>query len=78
MKEDVTVQKSIMNGVRPPMQPEIRNSTDPFVIAMIEAISMCWKQDPNERASAREVQNFLDGELKRLGVHESGTKKDLI
>lgn len=76
VKDDETIRRTIMNGSRPPMIPSILNSTDPFDLVMLKAIDMCWVQDPKERASAREVQKYIDGELKRLGVQESAKKKD--
>jgi serine/threonine protein kinase len=61
IKDDKVAQKTIMSGARPPIQASILNSTDPFDRVMLKAIEMCWVQEPRERATAREVQNFIDG-----------------
>ena len=62
-------QKKIMAGERPPLSEEFTTSTDQFTQALIKAMRMCWIQKPEERASAREVEHFLDAELTRLGVN---------
>ena len=61
-------QKKVIAGERPIISNEIRNSTDPFDKAMLQAIFKCWIQNPEDRASAREVQKFISSELTRLGV----------
>jgi hypothetical protein len=63
-----TAQKRIIAGERPPIDEKYRNSTDPLDQAMIQAIEMCWVQDPEERASARQVQTFIGDVLAKQGV----------
>ena len=60
----------VKEGERPIISSSIQKSKDPFDRAMIEAIEMCWIQNPKKRASAREVQKFVLSELQKLGVHE--------
>lgn len=67
-------QQIVMSGGRPPIQESILDSTDPFDKAMLNAIEMCWPQEPAERAKAREVQSYIFNELKRLGVDVSESK----
>lgn len=62
-------QQKIMNGERPALSAEYTNSTDQFTQALIKAMKMCWIHNPEERASAREVEQYLDAELTRLGVN---------
>eukprot|EP00537_Pseudo-nitzschia_pungens_P003235 CAMPEP_0172359682 /NCGR_PEP_ID=MMETSP1060-20121228/3873_1 /TAXON_ID=37318 /ORGANISM="Pseudo-nitzschia pungens, Strain cf. cingulata" /LENGTH=379 /DNA_ID=CAMNT_0013081459 /DNA_START=369 /DNA_END=1508 /DNA_ORIENTATION=- len=69
-EKEKKVKELIKSGKRPEIDSEYRDSNDPFDLAMIKAIEMCWIQDPEKRASAREVQNFIVSELQRLGVHE--------
>ena len=42
---------------------QIRQSKNPYIQAMLHAMEMCWKQDPRDRASAREVETFLRSKL---------------
>ena len=62
-------QKKIMAGERPPLDAKYANSTDQYTQALIKAMNMCWIHKPEERASAREVEQYLDAELTRLGVN---------
>lgn len=71
VEDDKKARRRIKNGERPAIPDPIRNSTDPFDKAMLHAIEMCWIQNPVERASAREVQDYMTKELKRLGVKEN-------
>ena len=57
----------VQKGKRPHVNidADIRNSEDPYEQAMLTAVEMCWKQDPHDRASAREVQAVLADFLPR-------------
>eukprot|EP00529_Nitzschia_sp_RCC80_P011403 CAMPEP_0113502832 /NCGR_PEP_ID=MMETSP0014_2-20120614/33800_1 /TAXON_ID=2857 /ORGANISM="Nitzschia sp." /LENGTH=632 /DNA_ID=CAMNT_0000397717 /DNA_START=251 /DNA_END=2149 /DNA_ORIENTATION=+ /assembly_acc=CAM_ASM_000159 len=66
--ETKIARKMVKAGHKPPFPDSILNSTDPFDKAMIHSIEMCWVRDPKKRASAREVQRYITGELKRLGA----------
>ena len=50
--------KAVIKGTRPDFG-KLTNSSDLNIQALIEAANMCWIQDPEERASARQVQEFL-------------------
>ncbi|CAB9497556.1 Putative serine/threonine-protein kinase/receptor [Seminavis robusta] len=70
--EDISkkkAQKLIMDGKPPPIHANFTNSTDPFTRALVKATYMCWTLDPEKRATAREVEHFIDSELERLGVN---------
>jgi serine/threonine protein kinase len=43
--------------------PKILNSTHPFHVNIMQAIQMCWIQDPEERPDARQVRDFLRPKL---------------
>ena len=64
-----TLQSRVLQGERPAIPAEIRNSTDPFQQAMITAIEMCWIHNPDQRATARQVEKYIASELIRLGAH---------
>lgn len=66
------VYQRVSNGERPLIPESIRNSTDPYDRTMLEAIDMCWKQDPTERATARQVQNLIVATLKKMNVQSDG------
>ena len=71
LDNDKKARTKIKNGERPSIPKEIAESTDPFDIALVKALQMCWIQDQKKRATAREVEKFLDKELLRLGVDKS-------
>ena len=52
-------QRLIMSGQRPPIPPEISDDDDPALKTLIHAIQMCWVQDQYERATARDVEQYL-------------------
>ena len=56
-------QRLIKKNQRPPIDDAIRESDDPLDVAMLTAIDRCWEQDPVDRASAREMEKFLETEL---------------
>lgn len=57
--DEKEAQQLIMGGKRPPIDDDIRNSKNSLDIAFIKAISMCWRQNPNERATAKVVKEYL-------------------
>ena len=67
-----TVQRKIMAGERPKLNETIAKSKDPFDQALIRAMDMCWIHNPKKRATARQVEKFIDSELVRLGVVGAG------
>ena len=62
-KSKKEVKKAVANGERPKFSERLLNNPDPNERALIDAARMCWVQDPKERASAREVQLFLQSKL---------------
>jgi hypothetical protein len=58
--------KQVKDGGRPEIPLSIQKSNDPAVKTLLEAIRMSQKQDPKERATAREVETFLKQNLRRL------------
>jgi hypothetical protein len=64
--------KKVIEGKRPAIPPQILNTTDPYDQTMLKAIEMSWIHDPKERASARQIQEYILSALKRLNVKASG------
>jgi len=64
--DEKEAQQEIMDGERPPIDHNIRNSSDPIDAAFIKAISMCWRQNPEKRATAKEVKHFLAEQIKSI------------
>lgn len=63
VKESVRMMR---RGQRSKMPKEFLDSQDPAIQAMVEAIRSCWKQNPFERPSARDVADFLSEELRQI------------
>ena len=58
------VHKAVMKGDRPHISQSLyRDSDDPKIQALVRAIDLCWKQDPRERPTAREVVDLLQSAL---------------
>ena len=57
--------KAVAKGERPEFDEELIQSTDQNVQALIEAAKMCWVHDPLRRATARQVQQYLQSKLKQ-------------
>ncbi len=70
-RKNTNIQKFIINGERTPIPDDLKNSTDPYEQALLKAIEMCWKQDPKERPTARELQDLFMNELEKQGVPKS-------
>ena len=64
--KDKEARRKIRKGERPPIDEKYSNSTNAYTQALVKSISMCWVQEPKERASAGELLAFIDSELKRL------------
>jgi hypothetical protein len=66
---DVTTheaKKLVKDGYRPSFYADIWNSTDPVDQALKEAMFMCHEQESSERATARQVENYLKKKLFEL------------
>jgi hypothetical protein len=57
---------AVKHGRRPHLSEGILNSTDASIVAMREAMALCHVEDPNTRASARQVQVFLMARLEMI------------
>jgi serine/threonine protein kinase len=58
MKER-NARKLVKAGKRPKLPKSLQNSGDPIDKVLMEAMHMSQVQDPNERATARQVEAFL-------------------
>ena len=56
-------QEKIKRGERPNIQI---SSDDKILHGLAEIIHLCWKQDPNERPSARQVVSLLESKIGKL------------
>ncbi|CAB9526605.1 activated protein kinase kinase kinase 7 [Seminavis robusta] len=56
------VKRAVARGLRPDFGALV-DSADPHVQTLIQAARMCWTHDPSERATARQVQLFLQSKL---------------
>lgn len=59
-------QRRVKRGERPEVPKSIHNSHDPVDKTLIQAMRMCHKQDPKQRATARQVETFLKDKLREL------------
>ena len=60
------VGKLLVEGKRSPYPECIEKSTNPAHIAMKKALDMCWTQNWRERLSARDISDFMMGELRKI------------
>ena len=51
--------EKVKNGVLPFIPQDVKESSDPEVIAIRDAMLRCYTYDPNQRPSAREIANSL-------------------
>lgn len=65
-KHENQVQKWIIEGKRPEIKDSVLQSRDPVDVALKAAYDMCNAYDPEKRASARKVADFLEGVWKDL------------
>ena len=60
-------------GKRPTFPLRFKDTKDPAVLAMIEAIMRCWTHDPEQRPSSREISDYLNESLRKIqGVDKLG------
>jgi Protein kinase domain len=57
------VKKVVGSGMRPDVGRHLEETKDSHIETLITAAKMCWVQDPNDRATARQVQLFLQSRL---------------
>lgn len=60
------VNDKVKQGTLPTIPEFVTNTADPEIIAIREAMLQCYRKEPNERPSAREIAVFLRAELVRL------------
>jgi hypothetical protein len=65
-KKEDEAKELVKEGHRPSFYVDVWNSPDPVDQAIKQAMIMCHEQDPAERASAREVENFLKQKMHEL------------
>jgi serine/threonine protein kinase len=61
------VRRYIIQGKKPEMEERILNSRDPVDIALKKAYDMACVYEPEKRASAREISDYLEGVWEELG-----------
>lgn len=65
-KKRKKIQQGIVDGKKPHISSKLLKSRDPINIALIKAYEMCTVYDPNKRATAKQVADYLDGVWKEL------------
>ena len=60
------MQDLVAEGERPSIDYDIWNSTDPVDQTLKQAMIMCHKQEPRERATARQVETYLKSQMQKL------------
>jgi len=63
-KEKITKMK--LEGRKPKIPDEVRNSDDPSIRAVLTAMDRCYRNDPDIRPSAREVSDYLNAKFLSL------------
>jgi serine/threonine protein kinase len=61
----------VKKGSRPPIPEAILNTTDMFDQTLLNATRACWIQDPEKRATARQIQKYIESQLIKLGVQKT-------
>ena len=57
------IARAKLRGAKPKVPPEVRNSTDPSIKAVLTAMDRCYRNDAELRPSARELAIYLKTEL---------------
>jgi len=73
--KEKAAKKMIMDGERAPVPKEIEESEDPFIQLLLEAMRLCWIQDKNKRASARDIEMLISEKLDELSRIKKAAKK---
>lgn len=58
--------KQVMEGKRPKMPSEVKESDDIAIQAILAATKKCWEQDPKDRAPASEIRDELKSVMERI------------
>lgn len=64
--DEKEARKLVKQGYRPSFDTEVWNSTDPVDQALKEAMFMCHEQEPEDRASAQQIETYLKEKLLEL------------
>ena len=67
-KEEVNFK--VQRGELPFIPDDVRNTDDPEVIAIRDAMLSCYTFDPLQRPSARDIANLLDKALESLSSNQ--------
>ena len=62
--DEKEAQQKIVDGDRPPIDDVIRSSGDSLDAIFVKAIGMCWRHNPDKRATAKEVRQYLSDQIK--------------
>jgi serine/threonine protein kinase len=58
--------EKIKTGERPSFYADVWDSPDPYIQALKSAMIMCHQHNVTERATARQVETFLQGKLREI------------
>jgi len=56
----------IVEGYRPSFYEDVWNSTDPYDMALKDAMLKCHEQSPDDRPTALELANWMKRQLNHL------------
>jgi hypothetical protein len=66
--------ENIRTGVRPPLPSSIRNSTDPSIAAIVDAMEKCHRFRAEDRPSSKQIAVQLRTALKEILASKAGEK----
>ena len=69
------VRKWIVEGKKPKIDKEILKSQDPVDIALLKIYQMCTVYEPEKRASAAEVVEFLEDVWNKRNKKDDGGRR---
>lgn len=68
----VEIENRVKAGVLPRLCENGKTSSDPEIVAIREAMNMCYTRDPKSRPSSKDVAKFLDQRLHELKLKGIG------
>jgi len=63
-------------GMLPRIPEQVLQSNEPEIVAIREAMLMCWTFDPKKRPSSKDVATFLDDALTRLQIEQKQMEQE--
>ncbi len=63
---DMHITRSKLKGAKPKIPDEVKKSDDPSIQALLNAMNRCYRSDPAERPSAREIADYLNDKFLAL------------